>query len=452
VLARFFQARDLVRLANSILLGIFSVFSGQPISSNFEYSLKLFFDHAVSNSHINFSFQARVHTFVISCAKRLFDRGVRRSSLISGADVEHFISEDVMKELKVSGSNISPSLSVPVVCDLVSLPSSLSAIRMLDFLPGDLAHYYSSPSLCLRSDPPSKLPRPFMGASQSEYVKLVRRLYSLGMISFQQSVRVVNGLFAVAKDVDSQRLILDCRPANALFNDVLPTILPNPSDLSNLLLPANVPVFATKCDLDNYYHRIVVPEWMVPYLGLPKVRAGDLDPSIYEQYGADTLVFPAFLRFPMVAKFSVNVSSAMHTHFLSNSVLRPFRFLQPGQRYVLQIGEVVIIVYIDYLCLIGCDRDLLDHLMATLMREYASAGFIVKLSKYVPATTDIVELLCCSVWNLTESNIPSLCRQNVFGRCALTVSPWSIRAAHRQNSWKFFLVISYGLVWYAAQF
>lgn len=392
VVRRFLHGRELVRLANSILLALFSLYSGQHISLDFHSALKLFMDHSFKNSHINISFEARVHSFVLSCARRLFARGGQRHSLISDSDVENFLTEDVLKHLKVPGSYLSPVLSVPLVCDLVSLPNNLTSIRMLDHLPDEFVSYYNNPLLCLRSNPPPKLPRPFVGASPPEYLKLMRRLFSLGMVTFMPQVEVVNGLFAVPKDVNSQRLILDCRPTNALFQDVLPTVLPTPADLSNLLLPAGVPVYGSKTDLDNFYHRIIIPDWMVPYFGLPKVRAADIDPSIANQFGHDSFVFPAFLRLPMGFVSAVHISQTMHQHFLSKTIMRPYRFLTPGQKFVLKIGEVILIIYVDDLVALSTCQKLLDDLMTILMNQYTAAGFVVKLSKHIPATTVLLIL------------------------------------------------------------
>ena len=384
VVGRYQQACKLIRLANTILFALLSLFSGQPISDFcVPSSVDTFFRYAIANSS-NLCLEKRVHSFVLNCARRFLARGGSRPWPISVGDVGSFLTDDMFKQYSQTGSNILSSLSVPLVSESVSLPSSLTAIRMLDFLPPELRLYYENPATCLRPDPPQKLPRPFMGATSSEYVKLLRRLRHIGMVSFRTSVKAVNGVFAVPKGESSQRLILDCRPANALFNPVFYTELPTPADLSNLLLPAGVPVYATKCDLDNYYHRIVVPDWMVPYFGLPKVRASDIDPTLADEFGADAEVFPAFLRLPMGFLSAVHISSKVHEHFLSTSVLRDHRFLRVGQRFVLQIGEVVIILYIDDLVLLSTCKQLLDTITSSLLDHYALAGFVVKLSKYVP--------------------------------------------------------------------
>ena len=39
--------------------------------------------------------------------------------------------------------------------------------------------------------------------------------------------------------------------------------------------PANEPFCVAKVDLDNFYHRIRLPEWLQPYFALPPVRAAE---------------------------------------------------------------------------------------------------------------------------------------------------------------------------------
>ena len=59
-------------------------------------------------------------------------------------------------------------------------------------------------------------------------------MLSVGMISFTTCPRVVNGMFAVPKGDGMYRLIIDARPANALFVDSPPVHLPTPDILAAL--------------------------------------------------------------------------------------------------------------------------------------------------------------------------------------------------------------------------
>src|SRR6185312_1358316 len=109
---------------------------------------------------------------------------------------------------------------VPLIADRVALPESLNAVPLLNVLPPHLSSVYSrsqpaSSSPLLRSALdvaqlnlalPLKPPR--VAGSRTEYLKLIARLLSCGMISFTAAPAAVNGVFTVGKDEESDRLII----------------------------------------------------------------------------------------------------------------------------------------------------------------------------------------------------------------------------------------------------
>src|SRR6476660_6798045 len=97
-----------------------------------------------------------------------------------------------------------------------------------------------------------------------------------GMLSYTTTPMCVNGLFGVAKDGDSIRLIIDCRPANALLVPSPHVALPTPDLITKFHVPLDQPLFAAKVDLSDYYHRIKMPAAWHPYFALPPVKAGDI--------------------------------------------------------------------------------------------------------------------------------------------------------------------------------
>jgi len=121
-----------------------------------------------------------------------------------------------------------PSAAVPLIADRVGLPDHLHIVPLLEVLPPELAHILSKPSpALLRSQEQvasllregKRLPRPRVNGSRTEYLKLVRRMLSEGMLKFHSVAAAVNGPFTVAKDTDTDRLIIDARFANILFVD-----------------------------------------------------------------------------------------------------------------------------------------------------------------------------------------------------------------------------------------
>jgi len=85
----------------------------------------------------------------------------------------------------------------------------------------------------------------------------------------------VNGLFGVAKG-DAIRLIIDCRPVNALLVPSPHVALPTPDLITKFHVPLDQPLFAAKVDLSDYYHRIKMPAAWHPYFALPAVRLNHL--------------------------------------------------------------------------------------------------------------------------------------------------------------------------------
>ena len=94
--------------------------------------------------------------------------------------------------------------------------------------------------------------------------------------------------YLVFVDGNSMRLILDARASNGLFIDPPPVTLPTPEMFSELIIPLDdnsgksETLYVGKVDIDNYYHRLRVPDSWTPYFAIPHVRAGDIDLSGYD--------------------------------------------------------------------------------------------------------------------------------------------------------------------------
>src|SRR3954470_8167742 len=90
-------------------------------------------------------------------------------------------------------------------------------------------------------------------------------------------------------------------------------VLPTPDLLTQLSARPDEPTYVAKVDLDNFYHRLLLPEWMRPFLALPAVRAGDV--GVGAEFGADTMVHPCCNTLPMGWSHSVFISQAAHENF-----------------------------------------------------------------------------------------------------------------------------------------
>lgn len=241
----------------------------------------------------------------------------------------------------------------------LSLPDVAGTVDPLQHLPPGLCALYGSPNSDLLRDAP--LPRagnPRFNGSHAELVATVRRLLQLGMVTLIDRPRCVNGLFAVPKAGSQQlRLIIDGRPANALFLPPANPQLPSPEHVASLRAPAGQPVFAAKCDLSNFFHKIRLPQWLVPYFALPAVRLAEVRQLAPGE--SDRLVYPACTTLPMGWSHSVVIAQAVHRSLLLRKV---------GLRAEDEVGPLSLdraldrsrwFVYIDDLCWLGPDASVL---------------------------------------------------------------------------------------------
>ena len=132
------------------------------------------------------------------------------------------------------------SAAVPIIAERISLPSSAASVPLQELLPPPLAALYGAPSPELL--PPAaasaqrrRRTRAIVRGARSEYVALVRRMCAVGMLDFTTQPRCVNGVFGVPKPDGAIRLIIDARPANAVFAEPPHVELPTPDLIANLV-------------------------------------------------------------------------------------------------------------------------------------------------------------------------------------------------------------------------
>ena len=216
-----------------------------------------------------------------------------------------------------------PAVVVPILAHRIALPTTLQSVPILSLLPGELAADYAQPAQLLR-DPISvallnlarPLPPPRVSGSRSEYVRLLLRMQAVGMIAFTRAPKAVNGLFAVEKDADADRLIIDAQPANRLFADPPHVSLPNPSHLVQLQVEAGSKMYLAKSDLSNFYHQLRLPEEWQPYFALPPLTLLEC-----EQLGLPCEpdlppLHPMCVTLPMGFSHAVFLAQRAHEHVL----------------------------------------------------------------------------------------------------------------------------------------
>ena len=277
--------------------------------------------------------------------------------------------------------------AVPIIASRISLPSSLRPVPLLSSLPPDMVEIYSKPSALVLRDVPLKVDRrPHIFGSHSEYVRLIRRMITIGMVSLTNHPKVINGVFAVPKDTQEDRLIIDAVFANAFFSTPTKVELPDPSHLARLCASSGSSVYVIKSDLSNYYHHLELPEWIRPYFCLVGIPSSELD------LPGDCLVYPMCNTVPMGWSHSVLVAQSVHEHTLySSGALRReqsllARLASSGDGRTLIGDDPIHGIYIDDMFALSTDSQSVDSLLDRCIDAYRNRGFVVKDSKVVRAT------------------------------------------------------------------
>lgn len=285
------------------------------------------------------------------------------------------------------GSCLPP---VPLVADRVSLPSSVGTASLLDLLPAPLASLYADPSRVVTTTVSSANRRAFVHGGRSEYLKLVMRMHAAGMVTFLSKPAAVNSVFCVEKADGALRLILDARAANAAHVVPPPVELPTPDLLAGLQADGSGrPLFCAGTDLSDYYYRLRLPDWLVPYFAMPSVRVSEL-PFLSGAPG-DRL-FPAFLVLPMGWSHSVFVAQQVHENVIyTRTSLQRADAVAKGNDTV--IDRVRHSIYIDDVNMFGYCESELTLLQDEYIAALASVGLPVKPSKVTRPTTDPCNVL-----------------------------------------------------------
>ena len=338
------------------------------------------------------SSQQRLQAHIFSCASRFLSRQPASAGL---CDSDLPLSHSIDSSRDHLFGYIMPTQDrVPLVAARVSLPSDPGSAALLDVLPPDLAEMYAEPSARVLKDPSglatATSPRGAFVTSHAEYVSLIRRMMHHDMIDFCTEPKAVNGVFGIDKDDHSIRLIIDARPANKLFVESPDVQLPGPDLLAELQAPADQDLFVAKLDIDNFYHRLLLPEWMRPYFALPAVSAQEV--GLHSRFGMNTLIFPCCRTLPMGWSHAVFVAQSAHEHLLKSvSGFSPEDRITPTTDR--KTDRMRHAVYVDDLAMVGRDEREMRIRQDTYISFFASKGLVAKPSKIIRPSADGVSCL-----------------------------------------------------------
>jgi len=281
------------------------------------------------------------------------------------------------------------SAAVPLVARKVAIPEVAGVVKLCDILPREIASRFEAPSPdLLHADAPSCSVAPLLMASQSEYLKFILRMQAAGMVSFTTAPRCVNGVFFVDKGDGTLRFIVNARPANSMFVEPPHTELPTPDLISNLILEEAAELFVAKMDVSNYYHQLLLPDWMVPYFALPPVHAA----AVGLHHLGDVSVFPCSRTLPMGFSWSVFLAQQAHEHLITTRLgWSKSDFISRSNDS--QLNRPRFSVYIDDLGLFSTDQQQCAYLQAQYINMCKDVGLPLKMSKVLPPCSTGVEVI-----------------------------------------------------------
>lgn len=191
----------------------------------------------------------------------------------------------------------------------------------------------------------------YKGVKPNHYPRLIKKLLAAKMVTLNPTGEDImeNSIFGVSKQPGvSQRLIWAGNRSNLFFNESLSGVeLPSPDMVSSLFLPDVHQLRIEGCDISQYYNRLRAPPEVIPFLGLPSIKA--------EAIGLPNpgRVTPCLTCVPIGATFLVALWQAVTVAVLGSSHLpvpKSFGSLADSK---LKPGRNVVLPYIDDITIIG---------------------------------------------------------------------------------------------------
>ena len=151
------------------------------------------------------------------------------------------------------------------------------------------------------------------------------------------------------------------------------------------MLPSGKQLYLGGCDISQFYNRLEAPEFLIPFLGLPRVRSATVNNSLSSEFVVLCLTY-----IPKGATFAVSLAQTV-----SLSILRRARLQHPplsrstALPIPLREGQGTQLAYIDDLISIGTDKEGLNSAVSTIVRELQEAGLPVEGKKTQLATEGV---------------------------------------------------------------
>ena len=277
--------------------------------------------------------------------------------------------------------NISPErLALPG-------PGMGGRVQMSQWLPPEDL----DPAVVIKAVPPSpdelfKIPV-IKGYAAKQYPSIVARLLEASVIELSEEEPLcINGLSAVRKDDQWDRLIIDGRRGNMFLNTPPKVRLPNLADLARIVLLSDAQLYTAKADMSNQFYMLSLPLQFRTYYGLPHIV---IDEDLHRITGlpVGTTVWPRMCVVPMGASWAVNWAQKTQSAVVSKA-FRGTNVTSPGQLVVGRGLDPLWLSYIDDFHVFAANALIANKALLAGLEALTAAGFVENAKKRLNAQHD----------------------------------------------------------------
>ncbi|CAK0789220.1 unnamed protein product, partial [Prorocentrum cordatum] len=212
----------------------------------------------------------------------------------------------------------------------------------------------------------SQAPKPHYDGkfrSRSTYAQFVGDLLDAGVVSLKQQRGETVGAFFVHKSNGMQRLIIDPRRVNDLFEAPAHTVLPTAGAWSALEVPMDQELHLAQADVDNAFYRIGLPRGAQEMFVLRAVHLPTLlklRPDLSDQLppGIETWASPCLEVLPMGWTWSLYFCQCMVMAGVQAAGFALSDFIQDRRAAPSVTDRNRVAVYVDGVAVVGLGADL----------------------------------------------------------------------------------------------
>eukprot|EP00971_Amphidinium_carterae_P350194 6491429-Amphidinium_carterae.2 len=226
---------------------------------------------------------------------------------------------------------------------------------------------------------------PILKYREDVYLGFVLHLRRIGMIQWTLRPGAHVGLFCVKKKGDRQRLITDCRPANARFRKPPGVSLATSESFGGLQLQEGVELFCAETDIENCFHNLRIAENFGRFFSLPPLLARQLDITMVQGQvvHCDRLVYPCFAVLPMGMTWSLYFAQQVSERLVRQALRSrsPKFFSLQGEQVALNAdSEIGVYVYVDNIGVMAGQKGIADECIKLVEQELRDAGLPIHAS------------------------------------------------------------------------